>query len=205
MIGIINYGVGNVKSVFNMLNYLNIPNKIIDDPNEIYSCNKLILPGVGSFDNGMNSLLLNGWIQPINSHIEKKRPLLGICLGMQLLGKSSEEGSTLGLNLLPFKVLRFPPNKQIKIPHMGWNQVELKSNHLFFEKIKDYEHRYYFVHSYYVPIIDNLTIMKSNYGIDFSAGVIYQNIMGFQFHPEKSHKYGLLLLKEFNDYYDKFK
>lgn len=202
MIGIIDYGMGNVNSIVNMFKKLGFPSQIVSDPLELSKFNRIILPGVGSFDHGITYLKEKGFFDKIKEFVIKKdNILLGICLGMQMLGLSSEEGSQEGLGLINFINKKFDfasNNSNFKIPHMGWNYVKMHSNQLgeFLNPQK-----YYFVHSYHAVVQDsNNVLFMTNYGYDFPSAVIRENIIGFQFHPEKSHLYGMELLKRFMEY-----
>jgi glutamine amidotransferase len=156
------------------------------------------LPGVGSFDQGMKNLYSSKLTEYLK---DTQKPLLGICLGMQLLGIDSEEGSEKGLNLIPFHNVKFKfSNKELKVPHMGWNTIQVmdERNHLL--KGMTSKDRFYFVHSYYAnPIDEKISILSTNYGFDFTSGVNQNNIYGVQFHPEKSHQFGMKLLKNFGE------
>lgn len=199
-VGILDYGLGNIGSIKNMIHYVSDCNVLmIDNKEKVCEVDKLILPGVGKYDAGMELLEKGGFINPIYQFAMKdKKPLLGICLGMQLLGKSSEEGKKNGLGLLDFEVIHFD-DEQIKVPHMGWNYVEIKNrNSALVNGICDIENRFYFVHSYYAVCHNSMDIlMTSQYGREFTAAVNHDNVYGTQFHPEKSHKYGKQLLKNF--------
>jgi glutamine amidotransferase len=200
MFGILDYGVGNIRSIANMLDYLDIENKYVSSPSDLAYVDKLILPGVGSFDYAMdrlNQLKLVALIKDFAA--VKGNKLIGICLGMQLLGKSSEEGQLAGLGLIDFNVLSLKKVCSKNVPNMGWRNITpdstIKSNLL-------QESKFYFVHSYYVPLSPSKekyqTIMKTSYEIVYSAGIKMNNIYGFQFHPEKSHKFGMKLFSYLN-------
>lgn len=198
MIAIIDYGLGNLFSIQNMLKHIETESVITADKNEIRNADKLILPGVGKFDEGVKNLQQRGLDSIIVEEALNGKPVLGICLGMQLLGKSSEEGEKCGLGLIDFKTVRFnfATSEQLKIPHMGWERVRFKNSPLTMNL--DEKQRYYFVHSYHAVCEDEKTeLITCTYGYDFAAGVRNGNIYGVQFHPEKSHKYGMMLLKSF--------
>lgn len=200
MISIINYGLGNLGSISNMLRYIGQPSQIINRPDELASVDKMILPGVGAFDAGMSQLKEKGWIEPLTNLVhEKKIPALGICLGMQLMTKNSEEGEMEGLGWVDAttKKFRFEAPVNLKVPHMGWSDVQVSNTSPLFPDM-DEENRFYFVHSYYVEVenaSDNA--VTANYGHDFTAGFHSDNIYGMQFHPEKSHKFGMRFLERF--------
>ena len=199
MIQIIDYGLGNTGSIYNMLKKIGIKSEIIDNPIKLNDGSKYILPGVGSFDNGMELLKKNNWIGKLNELIIiKKNPILGICLGMQLMTKSSEEGIIPGLSWIDADVKKFSfKDNNLKIPHMGWNNINPKKSKLFYE-LND-QSRFYHVHSYYVLLNDNSTeIASTKYGKEFSSAFNKENIYGVQFHPEKSHKHGMQLLSNFS-------
>lgn len=197
MIQIINYGLGNLGSVQNMLKRINVQSVIIKSPKDLIT-DKIILPGVGSFDTGMNNLLNDGWIEVLNEKVQtEKVPTLGICLGMQLMTNRSEEGHLGGLGWIDGEVLKFPASK-LKIPHMGWNVVKPAQEDASILKSEKEELRFYFVHSFYVKVnnrSDELGV--THYGDNFTSAFRRQNIFGVQFHPEKSHKFGMMLLKNF--------
>lgn len=197
MIGIISYGCGNILSIKNMLDYLRIKSFIIDSPDQIKEATKLILPGVGSFDNGIQKLLDGLWIKKLEKHVLiDKKPVLGICLGMQLMCSSSEEGNLKGLGWLDAKVLKFNSTK-IKVPHMGWNEVKTFKDTLFKKNLR---YRFYFVHSYYVSCkSSDIISTKCLYEDNFTSSFEKENIFGVQFHPEKSHKFGMEVLKNFSN------
>jgi glutamine amidotransferase len=197
---IIDYGMGNVGSIQNMLTYLGARAVISSDHQVIKSADKLILPGVGHFDRAMDNISNNLLLELLNKMaLVEKVPFLGICLGMQLMCKSSEEGNSKGLGLVDAEVkkFKFPDNCELKIPHMGWNYInpQKKSNLLIGLEEKS---RFYFVHSYFVDCAntdDKLTI--THYGQDFVSGFEHDNLIGVQFHPEKSHRFGIALFKNF--------
>ncbi len=200
MIAIIDYKIGNLGSIKNMLRKLGTESFITNDPSEIEAADKIILPGVGSFDEGMIKLKESGLIPTLDKLVkEDKKPVLGICLGMQLMTNKSEEGSLSGLGWVDAEVVKFNlKDTSFKVPHMGWNYVSpVKENKL----IQAEEHsRFYFVHSYYVRCNNSEDILtKSHHGIEFVSVFQSDNIIGIQAHPEKSHKYGLSFLKKFTD------
>ncbi len=199
MIVVIDYGLGNLSSISNMLNKLGIANKISGDIAEVMSADKLILPGVGAFDPGMENLRRLGLIEALDKKVkEGTTPLLGICLGMQLLTERSEEGTLPGLGYIKGETRRFrPEDPKLKIPHMGWNLVFPANDSPLAKGFGD-EMRFYFVHSYFVRAADRSHAMfESEYGIRFDSGVQSGHIFGVQFHPEKSHKFGMQLFKNF--------
>ena len=203
MVGIIDYGVCNIGAIWNMLRKIGINDvKVIHRGNEMRDIDHLILPGVGSFDSGMESLAQLGLVEGIRLYWKTERPLLGICLGMQLLGDSSEEGEKSGLGIIPMICRRFDnpidsvTNKRLKIPHMGWDQVEILNDSSLTVGISSPQ-RYYFVHSYHVVCENKYSILSCDYGYKFTAAVRNENIYGVQFHPEKSHHFGMQLLNNF--------
>tara|TARA_B110000971_G_C20039698_1_gene516969 strand:- start:3929 stop:4534 length:606 start_codon:yes stop_codon:yes gene_type:complete len=197
MITIIDYGLGNLESIANMLKKLGQTSLISSRKEDILNATKLILPGVGSFDTGMNNLKERGFIEILNKRvIEDKTPILGICLGMQLLTNSSEEGIEEGLGWIEGQSLKFVYD-HLKVPHMGWNSIEIHKESPLFESTKKHR-KYYFVHSYHVHCKHERDILAtSEYGIDFNSMVKKNNIYGAQFHPEKSHKYGMEILNQY--------
>jgi len=200
MIAIINYGMGNLGSVSNMFKKIGEDAIITSDLNEIANAEKLLLPGVGSFDAAMKRIKENHLLDLLNELvIEKRKPILGICLGMQLLFESSEEGSLHGLGWIKGKVLNYKNRipDSLKIPHMGWNDVTIKKTTQLTKGFDD-EIRFYFVHSYFAKVFnDEDRLMTCDYGITFDSSIHHENIFGVQFHPEKSHRYGMQLLKNF--------
>lgn len=199
MIIVIDYGIGNVGSVHNMLRKCGAKSKISNLKNDIIDAEKLILPGVGHFAEGMNKLNKSGLLSTLEEQVLKERkPILGICLGMQMLAKSSEEGNAKGLGWIDAKVKRLPSIGNLVVPHMGWNGVRPSQDARLFDKEASDVERFYFVHSYYMETDHpELVAATCEYGIEFTASVQADNIYGVQFHPEKSHMYGLALLKRF--------
>jgi glutamine amidotransferase len=200
MITIIDYGMGNLGSIKNMLNRLGFEAEITSDLNAIRHAEKLILPGVGAFDNAMTKLEKLGFIPVLNEKALKEQvPFIGICLGMQLLTNKSEEGQLNGLGWIDAETLRFQfsPEKKLRIPHMGWNTITIQQDTCLFQGMYE-EPQFYFVHSYYVKCKSpSVVLATTHYGIDFTSGIVQDNIYGLQFHPEKSHKYGKLVFKNF--------
>lgn len=201
MITIIDYGMGNLGSIKNMLKKIGVGAIISSNHKVIEDADKLILPGIGAFDAGMKNLDDLGLITILNSKVIKNNtPILGICLGMQLLTKCSEEGNTQGLGWIDAQTVQFKfdgNNNTLKVPHMGWNTTCInKESPLFNEMFV--EPRFYFVHSYHVVCNNDHDILTTtHHGYEFASSIQKDNIMGVQFHPEKSHKFGMRLLKNF--------
>jgi glutamine amidotransferase len=200
VITIVNYGLGNLGSIFNMLKKISVESKITSDPEEIAKAQKIILPGVGHFDQAMERIGQSGLGAILDQKaLIEKVPILGICLGMQLLTKSSEEGQIPGLGWVPAKTVRFrfPNESSLKIPHMGWNIVQRANTSSLTENFIP-EHRFYFVHSYHVTVEEErFSILKTEHGYRFDSAIQKDNIFGVQFHPEKSHRFGMRLLENF--------
>jgi glutamine amidotransferase len=198
MITIIDYGMGNPRSIQNMLKRIGSNSEITSEKNKILNSSKIILPGVGAFDPAMQKINDLGIREVLDLKANKEKiPVLGICLGMQLLTKSSEEGSLPGLGWISAETKKFNLEKDYKVPHMGWNSIKLNSDNRILSGMDD-SCRYYFVHSYYVQVEKSEnSILTCNYGMEFDAGINSGNIYGFQFHPEKSHKFGKQLLENF--------
>lgn len=205
MITIVNYGMGNLGSIANMLRRIGADSIITSDPDKIAQATKLILPGVGAFDTGMDTLDNLGITTILNNKVQvEKIPVLGICLGMQLMTDGSDEGQRTGLGWVKGRFEKFsfgPDMKMYKVPHMGWNKVEqAKASKL----LEGYEEtpRFYFVHSYYFKPGNPADVLgTTSYGINYASAFEHENIVGVQFHPEKSHKYGMNLLKNFAEKY----
>jgi len=204
MITIIDYKTGNLGSIQNILKQIGEKSIVTSDKHEIARATKLILPGVGAFDTGMKNLTELDLVNILNEKVlVEKIPVLGICLGMQLLSKGSEEGSVPGLGWIDGETIRFRfiNTLEYKIPHMGWNFVQQhKKSNLFQNMYSDA--RFYFVHSFYFKANDHSDVLTSTtYETEFTSAVEKANILGVQFHPEKSHKFGMKLLKNFVDLY----
>jgi glutamine amidotransferase len=200
MIAVVNYNMGNLRSVENA--FLKIGEKvtIVSDPDKIVNFDRLILPGVGAFGYAMEHLKENSMDEAIKSFAKSGKPLLGICLGMQLLLESSNEfGEHKGLGLIPGFVRKFDTTKfktPLKVPHMGWNELFVQNSSPIFKDLPR-EIYLYFVHSFHAICDDRYTIGKTEYGYTFSSAINRDNIYGFQPHPEKSHENGLKILKNF--------
>ena len=200
MITILDYGVGNLKSIYNMFKKVGVESFITSNIEDIKNANKYLLPGVGSFDHGITSLKKTLFFETLEKEVlENKKPILGICLGMQLLTNSSEEGKEKGLGWIDAQTMKFDlEDKNLSIPHMGWNKTIPINTNTIFRNLD--ENRFYFVHSYHVVCNSKENILAtSNYGEIFTCSIYKENIYGVQFHPEKSHKFGMQLLKNFGD------
>jgi imidazole glycerol-phosphate synthase subunit HisH len=201
MIVIIDYGMGNIGSIMNMIKKAGGESTFTSDHTIIREAEKLILPGVGSFDNGMKNLADKKLIDVLNQKVlGEKTKVLGICLGMQLMSAKSEEGQLSGLGWLDAETVRFQfssGDSDLRIPHMGWNSICLKKEHFLFQNMPE-DPSFYFVHSYHIVCHDNTDVLCTTpYGGDFVSAASRDNIMATQFHPEKSHKYGLQLIRNF--------
>jgi len=201
VIVVIDYGMGNVGSIMNMLKKIGAQAVLSRHPDDIAQAERLILPGVGSFDTGMRNLRELGIQYVLNRRVvEDGIPILGICLGMQLFTKKSEEGRELGFGWLDAETLRFSfdqGTEKLKLPHMGWNDVQLCQPASCFP-LQQQERRFYFVHSYYIRCnAPDDILMRTSYGIDFTSSFCHKNILGVQFHPEKSHRFGIEFFEAF--------
>jgi glutamine amidotransferase len=202
MIGIIDFGLGNIKAFENIFRKLNIPVKILNKPLDFKDVTKLILPGVGAFDHAMNTFNKSGMRETAEEMVlNQKVPVIGICVGMQMLANSSDEGKSKGLGWIDGKVKKFDESKisfSTHLPHMGWNDIKVtQENRVLFDFQGD--PKFYFLHSYYFLCNDEKdSIATSEYGIEFTCAVKNNNVLGVQFHPEKSHSYGIKLLDNFS-------
>jgi len=201
MIVVIDYGMGNLGSIINMLRKFGTEVMLSSRPDDLLPADRLILPGVGAFDAGMRNLRQMGYLDILNHKvIQERTPILGICLGMQLFSRCSEEGLEPGLGWIDAETIRFrfsDANQKLKIPHMGWNTVRASKETPLFSN-PEQEKRFYFVHSYHVRCNNSRDILTTtNYGFEFTSAVSCGNILGTQFHPEKSHRFGLEFFKAF--------
>lgn len=201
MIGIIDYGSGNIQAIATIYKNLNIEYKVLKNPKDLEKATKLILPGVGAFDATMKQLIDSGLKNKLNELVlEKKVPILGICVGLQIMGRGSDEGDLPGLGWIPGYVNKFDENLikvKPKYPHMGWNVIDNIHNHPLFKNI-DEEFGFYFVHSYYFQCESEENILTTSfYGDKFTSSIYSNHILGTQFHPEKSHGNGIQLFKNF--------
>lgn len=202
MIGIVDYGRGNLRSVEKALQKLGYQAEILTSPGRLNEVSGLILPGVGAFADAMAALASGNWLKPIKKYAGQGKPFLGICLGMQLLFETGlEHGEHRGLGFLQGKVVKFPSG--LKIPHMGWNTLKINYPNILCRDIPDGSY-FYFVHSYYAdPQDKNCIAAGSDYGMDFPAVVGRDNVWGAQFHPEKSSPWGLVMLDNFGKWVEK--
>ncbi len=198
MIGIIDYGMGNLRSVYNALDYIGQDAELITDAARLPDYERLILPGVGAFTNAMNNLRSRGFEAGIKSHVESGKPFLGICLGMQLLAsRGVESGDTTGLDIIPGDVVPMELGPQFPTPHVGWNNVDLSYKHPLFAGVKN-NIDFYFVHSYHFVTLDPKAVLGiTDYGGPFNSIVASGSVVGVQFHPEKSQQGGLAILENF--------
>lgn len=204
MIHVIDYGVGNLGSVMNMLHYLDIPAKRITSPDMLHGAQGLILPGVGAFDAAVGRFEESGFKEPLlDVLVTGEIKLLGICVGMQMLGDGSEEGGKPGLGLVPGRCTRFPNKlengERLRVPHMGWSELKILAEHPIIQEFESGA-RFYFVHSYHHAASDEDIVAQAEYGVDFNAIIARGNVVGCQFHPEKSHRFGMRLFRNFHQW-----
>lgn len=196
---IVDYGMGNLGSIRNMLKHLGVESVISSQVSDIQAADKLILSGVGAFDTAVENIQERNLLPVLNDRVFKdKRPVLGICLGMQLMTQRSEEGKLAGLGWIEGETIRFKLNgsQKLKVPHMGWNLIAVQKESRLFQDMPA-EPRFYFVHSYHVVCKKEDSLCVTHHGYDFVSAIEKENIYGTQFHPEKSHKFGLQLLRNF--------
>lgn len=197
---IIDYGLGNLASIKNIIKKVGGASIVSSNYNEILSADKLILPGVGNFSAGMENIVQNGLLPILNQKvIEQKTPILGICLGMQLMANHSEEGDCKGLGWIDSEIVKFKSEEMgnLKVPHMAWNEIQVKKTHPLFPDLKA-EERFYFVHSYHAIANKKEDVLATvHYGYDFVCAYSKDNICGMQFHPEKSHRFGMEVFTRF--------
>lgn len=203
MIAIVDYGLGNVQAFVNIYQRLNIPAVLASTSDSLAQADRIILPGVGAFDWAMQRLESSGLQQALNEQVlHKKVPVLGVCVGMQMMAQSSEEGRKPGLGWIDAEVRRFkfrPNSQQLILPHMGWNDVHLKRTSGLLNGL-DAVSRFYFLHSYYFASNRDIDVIATaDYGATFTCGIQASNCYGVQFHPEKSHSWGIQLLKNFSE------
>lgn len=201
MVIIADYGVGNLASVCNMLRKIGVEARVSGKPADILQADRVILPGVGHFDHGMKMLNESGLREALDEYaLIRRRPILGICLGAQILGRGSEEGDMPGLGWLDMVCQRFPSQPDLRVPHMGWSPVHIRRSSPLF-KYAAVNARYYFVHSYHMRCADEDDVVGvSEHGIEFTSAVQRANVLGVQFHPEKSLRHGLAVMRAFAEF-----
>lgn len=204
MVAILDYGIGNITSIHNMLRKIGVASTVTSDPGLIKESDKIILPGVGHFDYCMQQLRKSAFYETLEEQVGNGKPTLGVCVGCQMLMESSEEGTEPGLGWIKGKVIRFRSermnNSKLKVPHMAWTDIAPAAGVPLYENIQD--PRYYFVHSFHLQAEDEKVVTATaDYGYSFTASVAQKNILGVQFHPEKSHRFGMQLYNNFVNLY----
>ena len=197
-IGVVDYGMGNLRSVLNAFAEIEQTAVLVRQPEEVADCDGIVIPGVGAFGQAMESLKASGMAQSLDDHVAAGKPLLGICLGMQLICRESREGGRhAGFGWIDATVSHFPSGHDLKVPHMGWNAIEIGNDILLVNDIHDGAD-VYFVHSYYVDCADKSNeICSTEHGLRFASVIAHENVFGMQFHPEKSQAVGMQLLRNF--------
>lgn len=199
MIGIVDYGLGNVQAIMNIYRRLNIPAALASAPDDLARAERLILPGVGAFDWAMSRLEASGMLPGLHERVASGTPILGICVGMQMMAPCSDEGERPGLGWIDGAVRKFDfgAEPKVPLPHMGWNDVAPAGGHPLFAGLEQ-DAQFYFLHSYYfAPASADATLCTTDYGGRYASGVHAGHVLGVQFHPEKSHHWGIRLLKNF--------
>jgi glutamine amidotransferase len=199
-IGIVDYGIGNIGSLLNMFRKLQLDARVVSFPGDLGKCSRLVLPGVGAFDQAMKELTRREMVGPLGKYVHSGNPLLGICLGMQLLVESSAEGQLAGLGYIKGSCRRLVPSAELgmRVPHMGWNYIEVNQDSSLFTGLGDLK-RFYFAHSYYVECqLTSNVLAWTSYAGEFASMIIQDNVIGVQFHPEKSHFFGMALLENWS-------
>ncbi|WP_090143104.1 imidazole glycerol phosphate synthase subunit HisH [Limnohabitans sp. DM1] len=202
MIAIVDYGSGNVAAIADIFKRLKVPHLITRDHAELRSADRYVLPGVGAFDTTMRTLRDSGLVNLLNDEVhEHGKKIMGVCVGMQILGDSSDEGVLPGLGWIPGHIRRIDPatlTSRLKLPHMGWNSIKMTGNPPIFDEV-DCEQGFYFLHSYYFDAANPDSVMATvKYGNELPCGVVAGNVFGFQFHPEKSHSNGVAVFRNFS-------
>jgi glutamine amidotransferase len=199
-VGVIDHGVANLGSVLNMLKRIDVPARRVSTPEDLMASTRLLLPGVGAFDRGMAGIRSRGLEEAVHAAVSRGTPLLGICLGMQLLGRSSEEGTSPGLGLVAADCRRIQGGPDLRVPQMGWNWLSWVDEESFLARVDD-RPKYYFAHSFHmVPDDPGIVLAHTSYGTELTAVVAHGNVMGAQFHPEKSHVHGMKFLRAFAEW-----
>jgi glutamine amidotransferase len=202
MIAIVDYGSGNVSAIADIFKRLKVPHLITNDHAELRSADRYVLPGVGAFDTTMRTLKDSGLVGVLNDEVHGQgKKIMGVCVGMQILGDSSDEGNLPGLGWIPGHIRRINAKTlpiKLNLPHMGWNSIQLTKNSLLLDGV-DFERGFYFLHSYYFDTVDQANVMATvNYGKDLPCAVVKGNVFGFQFHPEKSHANGMAVFHNYS-------